>query len=1050
MAAPATRGWNTARRLVGLAVMVVAASGGHVAYAETFDFHIRAYCAPTDPYCGFVSEAEYRRYMLEVMQEVNLQWEFVGYSFRPIVFQIEQENKYSQIPGCHGTPAQEAVREEWRDNVAAASPWAITMLVTKGHFQCCAQIPEPGWPEDELYGITCDPKNSVFEAASFLAHELGHYWCLKHPFSLADRADSGPDPPNHDGDGLQDTPPDPAPKEGYSTDNAGNPRPGKDVDATGAYINGHEFCHELILPPFPDDGSPRRRSCGSRCYEVIDGELVTTTEAPSMAYIMNYYSGFCKGPFVVNGQPVHAFTEDARDEIRACRTAYPPRVALQEVCGTRGTDTDFDGICNDDDNCASVRNTAQIDTDGDGAGDACDLCPENPHPTGDMDIDGVGDLCDPDRDGDGCDNGSDQHPDDDSVVVGSRFNSSCGAGREDIYGFEGDDSDGDGVLNCADPDDDDDGICDGAFFMLEGTPGAEDGCSLGPDACPEEVGQISCHAEGILIDCVPPWLVCLGGGCSQFFLKVVSIANPDPVTEVVFDTFEIVNRSFYLAPLPGRTVSQSAMSLTGVTARGIKLTDADGSVLAPDDATRRLEIWSPSPARRVAVVTEFEPSDVIFGEIARGHVLTVTPTTVDGIPVLDVEARHGVGVESSDLLLDSDADGRPDATDNCLLAENFLQLDSDADGFGDACDPDFDNDLVVTADELEAIQQCDGADLTLSWPILEPEWLGGFAQDAPDSEDLALAAACQGADLNGDGMVTRSDLRIAADLENLPPGPSARRSTEPDADLDGVADQLDNCPGTFNPNQGDSDGDGVGDVCDPVDGETDVLFVPAVASSPGLHGTFWSSSLWIHNLVETPVMVLGAVLPSGVDNGSAPDAVAQIATVPASGFVEVRDVVGALGTAGTGGIYLMASTTDVTQAGDLVQITSKTFTPDPEGGGSYGQGIPAVRADDLTHKVVPGAFEGGEFRTNVGVLNTSEETITVTIYVLAGDGARVGQAVWLLPPFGHQQQSITGLGVASLDGGSVSFQMAGSGGSFAAYTSVVDNTSGDAVYTEAR
>ena len=36
----------------------------------------------------------------------------------------------------------------------------------------------------------------------------------------------------------------------------------------------------------------------------------------------------------------------------------------------------------------------------------------------------------------------------------------------------------------------------------------------------------------------------------------------------------------------------------------------------------------------------------------------------------------------------------------------------------------------------------------------------------------------------------------------------------PDSDMDGIADQDDNCPNTPNPDQADSDGDGVGDVCE--------------------------------------------------------------------------------------------------------------------------------------------------------------------------------------------------------------------------------------------
>ena len=58
------------------------------------------------------------------------------------------------------------------------------------------------------------------------------------------------------------------------------------------------------------------------------------------------------------------------------------------------TDTDEDGVCDDDDNCPNVDNEDQANSDGDTHGDACDNCPDvDNEDQADTDGDGAGDAC---------------------------------------------------------------------------------------------------------------------------------------------------------------------------------------------------------------------------------------------------------------------------------------------------------------------------------------------------------------------------------------------------------------------------------------------------------------------------------------------------------------------------------------------------------------------------------------------------------------------------------------------------------------------------------
>lgn len=236
-----------------------------------------------------------------------------------------------------------------------------------------------------------------------------------------------------------------------------------------------------------------------------------------------------------------------------------------------------------------------------------------------------------------------------------------------------------------------------------------------------------------------------------------------------------------------------------------------------------------------------------------------------------------------------------------------------------------------------------------------------------------------------------------------------------------------------------------------IDVATQVLFVPAAASVHGLGGTFWSTNGWFSNMVGFPVTVSGAFLRQGQNNTDAIANLTEIGVIPPLGFLVIEDIVALLGgEEEAGGVYLEATAQAGGLPATLIYGTTHTFTPNPDGGGVYGQGLPAVDAGNRNMVVAPGAFQGSIFRTNVGALNTSGETIVLQVSILDDAGIEVAGEAWTLPPYSHRQKSLSAFGTGPLNGGTVTLTRTSDPGSFRAYTSTVDQATGDAVYNEAR
>jgi len=219
------------------------------------------------------------------------------------------------------------------------------------------------------------------------------------------------------------------------------------------------------------------------------------------------------------------------------------------------------------------------------------------------------------------------------------------------------------------------------------------------------------------------------------------------------------------------------------------------------------------------------------------------------------------------------------------------------------------------------------------------------------------------------------------------------------------------------------------------------VFVTQVAHLPGVAPSFWTSDLILTNPTASDVAVTLTYTPRDADGLSDYDT--ATVTVPAGSCRVVADVVDSLfHQTGAGSLEVLPST---------VRVDSRIATP-ASGGGTYGQGFPAVSPDEAASLTGPvttlgaGGVAKGVFRSNLVLTEVWGESVTAEVELLDRDGASLGTSTIALQPFSTTQiNDIVGqvAGLGSLSEGQVVVTVTAGSGRLAGALSMVDGTSQD-------
>jgi subtilisin-like proprotein convertase family protein len=210
--------------------------------------------------------------------------------------------------------------------------------------------------------------------------------------------------------------------------------------------------------------------------------------------------------------------------------------------------------------------------------------------------------------------------------------------------------------------------------------------------------------------------------------------------------------------------------------------------------------------------------------------------------------------------------------------------------------------------------------------------------------------------------------------------------------------------------------------------------IAAVAHVAGANATNFATDLRLYNRGGSAAITTLIFTPTGADGTQTFSAVKL--NVASGQIVQFDDVVAQLfSTSGTGQLEVLGDVTDLV-------ITSRTYN---HGGiGTYGQFIAAADTSEGSAEIVtiPQLRSTAAYRSNVGFAEVAGSTGVVEITVFdASTGSILSRTQQVVAPFSHAQFPAGQAGLLIVE-----LRVVSGGARILAYGSMIDNTSGDAIY----